>query len=90
MKKRTLKKDKQQSSGPILRGRYTALRNGGGGFVTPLDAQGRVCGEDIFIPAYASGGAWHQDIVSVQCAAGRRRPGMRQEGQHPYMKKLHG
>ena len=80
MKKRTLKKDKQQSSGPILRGRYTALRNGGGGFVTPLDAQGRVCGEDIFIPAYASGGAWHQDIVSVQCAAGRRRPGMRQEG----------
>ena len=81
MKKRTIKKNKQlQSSGPALRGRYTALRNGGGGFVTPLDAQGRVCGEDIFIPAHASGGAWHQDIVLVQCAAGRRRPGLRQEG----------
>ncbi len=82
MKKKHFRHKKQSFSadGPALRGRYTALRNGGGGFVTPLDAQGRVCGEDVFIPAHASGGAWHQDIVSVQCAAGRRRPGLRQEG----------
>ncbi len=65
--------------GPTLRGRYTALRNGGG-FVTPLDERGRVCGEDIYIPAHAVGGAWHQDIVLAQAAAGRRVPGRRQEG----------
>lgn len=72
MKKRG-KKHSTPAAAPSLRGRYTALRNGEGGFVTPLDDEGRVCGADIFIPPYASGGAWHQDVVSVRAKGGSRR-----------------
>ncbi len=49
-------------------GRYTALRNGAGGFVTPQDEHGRIRGADIFIHPLHCGDAWHADIVRVLLA----------------------
>lgn len=73
MKKHRKKTAAASAAASSVRGRYTALRNGGDGFVTPLDDQGRACGEKIFIPAYASGGAWHLDVVVATVRPSSRR-----------------
>lgn len=64
-----------------VRGRYTALRSGAGGFVTPLDERGQVSGPDIFIHPLHAGEAWHTDKVRVLLAPrGRHVRGRSQEG----------
>ena len=62
-------------------GRYAALRNGAGGFVTPLDDRGRVNGADIFIHPLHSNDAWHGDRVRVLLSPrGRQVRGKSAEG----------
>lgn len=64
-----------------VRGRYTALRSGAGGFVTPIDERGQVTGPDIFIHPLQAGEAWHTDRVRVLLAPRGRQPhGRSQEG----------
>lgn len=64
-----------------IRGRYTALRSGTGGFVTPLDERGQVTGPDIFIHPLHAGEAWHTDRVRVLLAPrGRQLRGRSPEG----------
>ena len=64
-----------------VRGRYTALRSGAGGFVTPLNERGQVAGADIFIHPLHAGEAWHTDTVRVLLAPhGRQMRGRSPEG----------
>lgn len=63
-----------------VRGRYMALRDGAGGFVTPLDDHGHARGQDLFIPAFQAGDAWHGDLVAVDVSPGAPRAGRCREG----------